>query len=642
MRPLIALLLLVLALPAASAAEPAPAGTPGQAAPVPVREFFQPAEFSNLTLSPDGKHLLATVRRENQWSLVVLRVEDGVATVNLQLGEQDYVSSMRWKDENQFVFSVDKLTGSLLNDLRFIYMTRWYVGKADGSETAPLLGGFEDIVDLLPNDPERILVAVWSGESTYVMKIPLRGQWPMNPPRVLTPLRFVKGILLDEEGNPRYIWGERVLGKNGSYVRRNDRWEPIRIWDEGEPERIPLGLDERNNRVFIAASDQGEPHRIEAVDIASGERTLLLPSRAVEPVGLLMGEDGPIAAAYHDGKVDYVFVDQESTLAKVYAGLEAAFPDQVVSFAGRSDDDGLFLVRVYGDRNPGEYYLFDASTGRARFLLAQRSWIKPGAMAATRPISFAARDGLTLHGYLTLPPGSDGRNLPLVLMPHGGPHGVRDTWGFNPEVQLLASRGYAVLQLNFRGSGGYGTGFQMAGYGQWGDAMVRDLLDGLAWAVGQGIADPKRVCSYGASYGAFAALQAAALAPESLRCTAGYAGVYSIPLMFKTGDTSKHEIGRKFLARVMPDSREVQHAQSPAHNAARIRVPVLLAHGKMDARAPYDQFELMRDELTKAGNPPKVTIVEEKEGHGFVHLDRQVAYYEKLLAFLDQHIGQGR
>src|SRR5690606_5225384 len=133
MRPLIALLLLVLALPAASAAEPAPAGTPGQAAPVPVREFFQPAEFSNLTLSPDGRHLLATVRRENQWSLVVLRVEDGVATVNLQLGEQDYVSSMRWKDENQFVFSVDKLTGSLLNDLRFIYMTRWYVGKADGS-----------------------------------------------------------------------------------------------------------------------------------------------------------------------------------------------------------------------------------------------------------------------------------------------------------------------------------------------------------------------------------------------------------------------------------------------------------------------------------------------------------------------------
>src|SRR5690606_37417517 len=153
---------------------------------------------------------------------------------------------------------------------------------------------------------------------------------------------------------------------------------------------------------------------------------------------------------------------------------------------------------------------------------------------------------------------------------------------------------------------------------------------------------PKRVCSYGASYGAFAALQAAALAPESLRCTAGYAGVYSIALVFKTGDTSKHAIGRKFLARVMPDIREVQHAQSPAHNAARIRVPVLLAHGKTDARAPYDQFELMRDELTKAGNPPKVTIVEEKEGHGFVHLDRQVAYYEKLLAFLDQHIGQGR
>src|SRR5690606_499832 len=216
-------------------------------------------------------------------------------------------------------------------------------------------------------------------------QVPARWQRPMNPRRVLTPLRFGKGIVLDEEGNPRYIWGERVLGKNGSYVRRNDRWEPIRIWDEGEPERIPLGLDERNNRVFIAASDQGEPHRIEAVDIASGERTLLLPSRAVEPVGLLMGEDGPIAAAYHDGKVDYVFVDQESTLAKVYAGLEAAFLARLVRSAGGRDDLGLFLVRVFGDRIAGVYYLCDASPGRARFLLAKRSWIKPGAMAATRP-----------------------------------------------------------------------------------------------------------------------------------------------------------------------------------------------------------------------------------------------------------------
>ncbi|GGA87709.1 peptidase S9 [Arenimonas soli] len=632
---LVVLFALILPCPPALAAPAVPA-------PLPIRDFFQSPEFSDMALSPDGKHLLATVRRDEQWSLVVLRVADLAPVVNLQLGEDDYVSSLRWKDENQFLFSVDKLTGSLLDDLRFVFLTRWYVGQADGSDPTPLIGGFGGIVDLLPDDPERILVSYYSGDSTYVMRIPLRGQWPRNPMKVLTPLRVVQGIVYDSKNNPRYIWGERIHGKSGAYVRRKDRWAPLKIWDEGEPERIPLAIDEERNLVFLAASDQGEPHRIDAVHMDSGETTPVLPSRTVEPEGLLMGDAGPVAAAYQDGRLDYRFVDKDSTVAKVYAGLVAAFPGQALSFEGRSKDDRLYLVRVYGDRNPGEYFLFDTQTGRARFLLAQRSWIKPDTMAAMQPVSFKARDGLELHGYLTLPPGREAKGLPLVLMPHGGPHGVRDRWGFDPEAQLLASRGYAVLQLNFRGSDGYGSRFRTAGYGQWGDAMVRDLLDGLGWAVAQGIADPRRVCAYGASYGAFSALQAAALAPDALQCTAGYVGVYSIPLMFKSGDTSESDLGRKFMARVMPEGPEAQRMQSPAYNAARIKVPVLLAHGKMDVRAPIDQFEFMRDQLAEAGNPPEVTIVEEKEGHGFVDLDRKVAYYEKLLAFLDKHTAGNR
>ena len=644
MRLILAALLLALvpAPPASAADAAAPAPTIRalfKSQPPAIRALFQSPEFSNMALSPDGKHLLATVRRDEQWSLVVLRVADMAPTVNLKLAEDDYVSSLRWKDDNQFLFSVDKLTGSLLDDLRFVFVTRWYVGQADGTDPTPLIGGFGGVVDLLPDDPERILVSYYSGDSTYVMRIPVRGMWPPNPMKVLTPLRAVQGIVYDSDDQPRYIWGERILGKSGSYVRRKDRWAPLKIWDEGEPERIPLAIDEERNLVFMASSDQGEPHRIDAVDMSSGEVTPLLPSRAVEPEGLLMGDKGPIAAAYQDGLPDYSFVDQASTGAKVYAGLLAAFPGQAVSFEGRSRDDRLFLVRVYGDRNPGEYFLFDASTGQAKFLLAQRSWINPETMAAMKPVSFKARDGQILHGYLSLPPGRDAKNLPLVVMAHGGPHGVRDSWGFDPEVQLLASRGYAVLQLNFRGSAGYGSGFRTAGYGQWGDAMVRDLLDGMQWVVGQGIADPKRVCAYGASYGAFAALQAAALAPDALQCTAGYVGVYSIPLMFKSGDTSESDLGRKFMARVMPEGPEAQRMQSPVYNAARIKVPVLLAHGKMDVRAPIDHFEAMRDALAKAGNPPEVTIVEEKEGHGFVDLDRKVAYYEKLLAFFDRHIG---
>jgi dipeptidyl aminopeptidase/acylaminoacyl peptidase len=311
-----------------------------------------------------------------------------------------------------------------------------------------------------------------------------------------------------------------------------------------------------------------------------------------------------------------------------------------VSFEGRSDDDRLFMVRVYGDRNPGEYFLFDASTGQAKFLLAQRSWIKPETMAAMKPVSIKARDGQQLHGYLTLPPGREAKDLPLVVMAHGGPHGVRDVWGFDPEVQLLASRGYAVLQLNFRGSAGYGSAFRMAGYGQWGDAMVRDLLDGMQWVVGQGIADPKRVCAYGASYGAFAALQGAALAPDAFRCTAGYVGVYSIPLMFKDGDIPEEESGRNFLHRVHPESSAEQQAQSPAYNVDKIRIPVMLVQGAKDVRVPISQYRMLKDRLEDAGNPPEITIVERKEAHGFYDFQNQVDLYNTMEKFLDKHIGE--
>src|SRR5690606_24044620 len=304
------------------------------------------------------------------------------------------------------------------------------------------------------------------------------------------------------------------------------------------------------------------------LDAETDELTLLSGNDNVEPYSHLYSSDGRelLAVRYLDGLPETDFINTEHPEVLTYAGLMNAFPDHAVAFAGISRDGRFVLAHVYSDVDPGTYYLFDRQTNQAKFLLAARSWIKPEQMSPMRAISFTARDGTRVHGYITIPRNSDGRNLPLIMNPHGGPHGPRDVWGFNPEVQFLANRGYAVLQVNFRGSGGYGNGFERMGYRNWGTSMVDDMTDGGEWAVAEGIADPSRICTYGASYGGYAALQSVVREPERYRCTIGYVGVFSLPLMFRDGDIPRQESGRNYLNRVMPESQAEQQSQSPAFN----------------------------------------------------------------------------
>src|SRR5690606_3517088 len=244
-----------------------------------------------------------------------------------------------------------------------------------------------------------------------------------------------------------------------------------------------------------------------------------------------------------------------------------------------------------------------------------------------------------VHGYVTIPRGSEGKNLPMILHPHGGPHGPRDTWAFNPEVQFLANRGYAVLQVNFRGSGGYGNAFERMGYRNWGTTMIDDMTDAVEWAIGEGIADRNRICTYGASYGGYAALQSVVREPERYRCTIGYVGVYSLPLMTRDGDIPRTESGRAYLARVLPESVGEQQAQSAAFNVDRINVPVMLVHGERDERVPMSQYRALKSALVDAGKPPEVEILAPKEGHGFQELGNNVRLYNAMEAFLGKHIG---
>ena len=602
---------------------------------VPVEDFFKDPEFSAVTLSPTGEYLTVSVPEGDRTVLAAFRVADMELVGKWDYGRQMHADRVRWVNDERFFVYVSRKLGRY--DFR-VGTPDVYASNVDGRRRITIPnGGTYQIVDTLEQEPDWILVQR-SIDSAYLSRL------NVNDGRLRTaaiaPLRF-GSFLVDHEGTLRYAIGMEENRETVTLRRVGDSWAEIHRAPMGGSSNMPMGFDPDNRLVYTRVSEDGEPTKVYALDAETEERTLLSENENVDPGSYLYSSDGKelLAVRYLDGVPTTDFINPEHAEVLTYAGLMNAFPDHAVAFSGISRDGRLVLVHVYSDVDPGSYYLFDRQTGQARFLLAARSWIKPEQMSPMRAISFTARDGTRVHGYITIPRNSDGRNLPLIMNPHGGPHGPRDVWGFNPEVQFLANRGYAVLQVNFRGSGGYGNAFERMGYRNWGTSMIDDMTDGVEWAVAEGIADPNRICTYGASYGGYAALQSVVREPERYRCTIGYVGVFSLPLMFRDGDIPRQESGRNYLNRVMPESQAEQQSQSPAFNVDRINVPVMLVHGERDERVPMSQYRALKSALEDAGKPPEVEILARNEGHGFQELENNVRLYNAMEEFLDKHIG---
>ena len=400
----------------------------------------------------------------------------------------------------------------------------------------------------------------------------------------------------------------------------------------------PVGFSADNAIAYLNVEQAEGPDRIVAYDVATGKRTTVLADETGDPVVLhAPGTRVPVGALFLDGRPRTAFFDPESEHARLYRSLEAAFEGHAVYITSSTADGRKVLVQVWSDRNPGDFYVYDTVDKKAAYVVARAQWFDPAKMAERRPISFEARDGLKLQGFVTIPAGSDGRGLPMVVLPHGGPFGMFDSWGFDNEAQLLADAGYAVLQVNFRGSGSQGRAFEHAGAREWGGAMQDDITDATRWAVAQGIANASRICIYGSSYGGYAALMGAAKEPTLYRCAAGNVGVYDLPTMHTHGDVQKRGSGVTYLNDWIGD-RDALGAVSPTRMADRIKVPVFLAAGGKDERAPIEHSKQMERALVKAGVPVE-TAYFPTEGHGYYDDANRYEYYSRLLAFLGKHLG---
>lgn len=630
----------------------------GAGAPA-VEQFLRDPTFRTMRISPDGSYIAATVPVvDSKTILVVLDRKTMQRTAMLAMAGRDDVAGFSWVTDQRLVVTPARQEGMLDAP---VWTGELYAVDADGKRSVPLFGyrmpregsqatnirgpvaerASAFLLDTLRNQEHQILIKVvpWGateGAFNEVRRLNLRSG---RASRVVSaPIREAE-FLTDHEGNVRFSWGETVAGKQELYVREASGGEWRKINDEAEStiRIVPRSFDRDGRRVFVVVSDTSGPSRLELLDLETGARERVAGDPVADiGVGLYGADDRLYAVIVEPDRPRLLYVDEESREARLSRALEQAFPGQFAYFTSFTSDGGHGLVHVYSDRNPGEFYLFDLASMQAAYLAATRDWIDPDQMAQMKPIRMRTDDGVDLHGYLTLPHGQGERGLPMIVVPHGGPHGVRDRWQFDADMQLLASRGYALLQVNFRGSGGYGLAFERAGHRQWAGRMQDDLAAAVRWAIDEGYADPDRICISGASYGGYAAMMNAARYPDLYRCAVGYVGVYDLRLMHSEGDVRQYLYGRAFLDRIIGNDQ--LHSASPVAFAERIKVPVMLVHGGEDQRVPISHAERMRRALREAGNEPE-WLVERREGHGFYNMENRVKLSQQLLTFFERHIG---
>ena len=623
--------------------------------PYDIEDFIRKQKFEDIKISPTGEYYAASIRVERKTALAILRRADNkvIATMSIP-GDRTHVDDFWWVNANRVLIrpsekfgalEAPQLTGELYavnvdGGKGGILVGQRVQGEGPGTRIQPrkVEAVVAFLVDDLPGNDKDVIISVSPFNADAYTRVEKMDVYTgRRLPITQAPVRNA-GFLTDNAGNVRFATGEDTDLSKRMYYRAVDAnaWKLIHDSRQSGLAEYPLGFSADDSIVYLQVEQAQGPDAIVAWEIASDKRTEVFRDDNTNPSPIYV--EGKLhGVRLIDGLPRAHFFDPQSAVAKLYRKLEKAFAGQRVDITSMTADGKLALVLADGDRNPGDFFIFDAVANKAERLLGRKEWIDPQRVAAVKPISFKARDGLEIQGYLTVPVGGEAKNAPLIIYTHGGPYGVYDTWRFDQDTQILAAHGYAVLQVNYRGSGNHGHAFTAAGKREWGGKMQDDITDATRWAIQQGIADPKRICLYGASYGGYASLMGVAKEPALYRCAAGYVGVYDLPTMHTDGDIRDNASGRTYLNEWIGSRQDVAQV-SPTRLADRIKVPVFLAAGGEDERAPIQHTEMMEKALRNAGVPVEA-LYYPTEGHGFYKLENEREFYAKLLSFFQKHLG---
>ena len=613
----------------AGEAETATGGLP---ALIPMEDFFRNPDVASFSISPDGKKLAYVKPWERRLNVHVRDIDSGEERRLTSATERD-IAGFFWKGNDRIAFVQDQ--GGDENYHIFLVAAE----GGEPRELTPFEGVKTYVLDDLEEDPRHMLISMNrnnpevfdvyrcdldSGELTLIAE---------NPGNIT-------GWMTDHEGRLRGAY--ETDGVNQSLLYRATEEEPFKklMTTSFKDEFAPLMFSYDNRLMYVASNLDRDKTAIYAFDPDANKTLDLIYEHPEVDVGRLISSKKRkviTGVVYTTDKSHYSFFDDARR--DLQQTLEAKFPGYEVALTDMDDDERRVIFATYSDRSRGTYYFYDRETEKLEKLADLAPWLAEEQMASMTPIRFESRDGLTIHGYLTLPLGTVSRDLPVVVIPHGGPS-ARDTWGFDSEAQFLANRGAAVLQVNFRGSTGYGKSFWEAGFKQWGKGMQNDVTDGVEWLVRQGVADKKRVAIYGGSYGGYAALAGAAFTPDLYACAVSYVGpsniftlLDSIPPYWEPLRDMEYEM----IGDPVKDKALLEQV-SPVFHAEKIKIPLLVAQGANDPRVKKAESDQIVEAVKKAGKDV-VYLVKENEGHGFRNEENRFDFYRAMEEFFQKHLG---
>jgi len=598
---------------------------------IPLRDFFRNPETTGYEVSPSGEligFLKPVDHRLNVW----VQPKSG--------GEAKQITNVKDRDIRGFFWKGDKYV-LYLKDNGGDENYHIYVAQSDGSgsrDLTPFEGVRAEMIDDLEDDATDLIIGLNQRNKevfdAYRLNIEtgnlkLIAENPGN----------ISSWTTDHAGNIRVA--TTTDGVNTTLLYRKteqDAWKPV-ITTNFKETFTPQFFTFDNKDLYGVSNIGRDKAAIVEFDPETGKETNVLfdhPEVDVSDLHYSKKRKVITSATYTTWKEEKRFFDPVSE--QLYKTLEGKLPGYDVYVVSSNKAEDTFVVRTITDRSLGSFYLYETNSGKLTKLADRNPWLKEDQLTEMKPIEYKSRDGLTIHGYLTLPKGKPAKDLPIVVNPHGGPW-VRDEWGFNPEVQFLANRGFGVLQMNYRGSTGYGRNFWEAGFKQWGQSMQDDITDGVKWLIDQGIADPKRVAIYGGSYGGYAVLEGLTKTPDLYAAGVDYVGVSNLFTFMKTVPPYwKPFLDMMYEMVGNPEKdKALFEENSPALNADRIKAPLFVAQGAKDPRVNIDESNQIVNALKKRGIDVEY-MVKENEGHGFHNEENRFSFYEAMESFLAKHL----
>lgn len=599
---------------------------------IPMKDFFKNPDQTDLKLSPDGDYISLLQPYQTRMNVFVRKIDSDTAIRITNSTDRD-IYHYFWAGKKRIAYLKDQ--GGNEN-------YHLYAVDLDGSnfkDLTPFENVKVDIVDDLKDNDDEMLIMMNKNKpqvfdvyriNTYTGELRMIAE---NPGTII-------GWITDHNGTLRVEISSD--GVNTSLLYREKESEPFKtmVTTNFKEMITPLFFTFDNQYLYVSSNVGRDKAAIMKYDIANGkEMELIYEHPEVDVVDLLKSDKRNVilGVVYTTDKNHYEFFDQERKTLQIE--LEKQLPGYDVTVASVNRDENKYLLRTQSDRSLGSYYFYNVVTRELKKLVDVSPWLNDKDMAPMKPIQYKSRDGLTITGYLTIPLGMEGKKLPVVINPHGGPWD-RDRWKFNPEVQFLANRGYAVLQMNYRGSTGYGRAFWEASFKKWGKEMQNDITDGVNWLIQQGIVDSGRIGIYGGSYGGYAVLAGLTFTPELYACGVDYVGISNIFTLMQTIPAYWEPLRQMFYEMVgnpQSDSLALWEA-SPVFHADRIRAPLFIAQGANDPRVKKIESDQIVEALKKRGIDVPY-MVKENEGHGFSNEENNFDFYRTMEEFLGKYLG---